>query len=112
MLKDHPDWLFVFGDNLLRIGLGGQAKECRYEPNAVGIATKKLPNNLPEAFFDDNDFDLFFNSNQEAFEMLLGYDGTVVWPANGIGTGLAKLPEKAQKLFNFIEELREQLENG
>ena len=47
-LKANPSVLYLFGDNLQRVGLGGQAKEMRGEPNAVGIATKKAPDNKPE----------------------------------------------------------------
>ena len=28
-IKENPDVLYLFGDNLLRKGLGGQAKEMR-----------------------------------------------------------------------------------
>jgi len=41
MLRAEPGTLWVFGDNLQRKGLGGQAKEMRGEPNAIGIPTKK-----------------------------------------------------------------------
>ena len=40
-VRNHPDFIFVFGDNLAKKGLGGQAREMRGEPNAVGIATKR-----------------------------------------------------------------------
>ncbi len=40
-IRAHPDWLFVFGDNMMRRGFGGQAAEARGEPNAIGIATKR-----------------------------------------------------------------------
>ncbi|KKL05458.1 hypothetical protein LCGC14_2605850, partial [marine sediment metagenome] len=43
MLRDEPDTLFVFGDNMQRRGLGGQAFAMRGEPNAVGIPTKIFP---------------------------------------------------------------------
>jgi hypothetical protein len=43
----------VFGDNGRRIGFGGQAKEMRGEPNAIGVATNWEPSNRPNAFFSD-----------------------------------------------------------
>ncbi len=55
MVREHPDRLFVFGDNLARVGYGGQAREMRDEPNAVGIPTKKLPTMTEGAFFSDAD---------------------------------------------------------
>jgi hypothetical protein len=44
---------YVFGDNGRRIGFGGQAKEMRGQPNAIGVATKWEPSNRPNAFFSD-----------------------------------------------------------
>ena len=57
LCQQHPDWLFIFGDNAVeRRGMGGQAV-VRYEPNSHGIATKKHPNNNPGSFFTDNEFE-------------------------------------------------------
>ena len=39
--RANPRAIYVFGDNLLRKGLGGQAKEMRGEPNTLGIVSKK-----------------------------------------------------------------------
>jgi hypothetical protein len=50
-LRANPTVLYVFGDNEARTGLGGQAKEMRGEPNAVGIATKASP----WVFWDETD---------------------------------------------------------
>ena len=50
-LRANPDVLYLFGDNVLRVGFGGQAKEIRGEPNAVGVRTKHRPNMHPDAFF-------------------------------------------------------------
>lgn len=41
-LQEHPNHIFVFGDNLLRIGTGGAAK-LRDMPNTYGFVTKKAP---------------------------------------------------------------------
>lgn len=43
MLRKEPEARFVFGDNAYRKGFGGQAKEMRGEPNALGVATKWYP---------------------------------------------------------------------
>lgn len=40
-LLDNQDKLYVFGDNMVRRGFGGQAREMRGEPNAVGIRCSK-----------------------------------------------------------------------
>jgi hypothetical protein len=48
--------IFLFGDNMQRTGLGGQAKEMRNEPNAFGVPTKWKPTMQDDAFFTDDDF--------------------------------------------------------
>ena len=55
-VKENPDVLYLFGDNLLRKGLGGQAKEMRGEPNTLGIVSKKYPSNNKDSFYTDDDF--------------------------------------------------------
>ena len=56
-LKNNPTVLYLFGDNRLRKGLGGQAREMRGEPNALGIRTKKVPNNHPLSFLSDDEYE-------------------------------------------------------
>lgn len=54
-LQGEPETLFVFGDNMMRKGLGGQAAAMRGEPNAVGIPTKELPSMANNAFLSEAD---------------------------------------------------------
>lgn len=97
--------LYVFGDNIARVGYGGQAGELRDEPNAVGVATKYSPSSyfgeepaqvLAQRRVIDEDMKPLFE------HVKLG--GVVVWPADGIGTGLASLPDKAPSTFEHIEQ--------
>ena len=113
MLKDSPNTLFVFGDNMVEQGFGGQAKEMRGEQNAVGIPTKNYPGIRPSDYFTDDDFavasakisnkfiDLFVHARQ---------GGKIVWLLDGIGTGLAQLKERAPKIWYFIEAQKAALE--
>jgi hypothetical protein len=39
-LRNNRDKFYVFGDNMQRIGYGGQARDMRGEPNAIGAVTK------------------------------------------------------------------------
>lgn len=113
MMQAEPDTLFVFGDNMARTGFGGQAKEMRGEPNAVGIPTKMLPDHIEEAFFRDQDFERAKVKIDDAFIVLFSHasnNGLIVWPIDGIGTGLAELPERAPKIWKYIEALRKSLE--
>jgi len=108
-IRENPDKLFLFGDNLQKRGLGGQAKEMRREPNAIGIPTKKKPSMSDRSFFTDDEFldnihhidvallEIWsikpdFNSNKD----------TVVIPKMGLGTGLAKLKEKAPLTYQYL----------
>ena len=57
-LQNNPDVLYVFGDNLVRKGRGGQAKEMRGHPNAVGVATKNTPGHGERHhYFSDGNFE-------------------------------------------------------
>lgn len=102
MLRASPETLFVFGDNLQRKGLGGQAAEMRGEPNAVGIPTKRHPGMLPWCFFDDGDLDAYLEARIHDLYRLIKHleaDGLVIIPADGLGTGRARLAQTAPKVW-------------
>ncbi len=105
-LQAHPDIVFVFGDNLMQVGRGGQAI-IRYEANAFGIPTKKKPSNYDDSFFNDDDFDTAKAAIDSAIENLLQLIENkalagVCFPSGGLGTGLAKLSERAPKVFVYL----------
>jgi hypothetical protein len=100
--------LYVYGDNLMGKGLGGQAKEMRGEPNAVGIPTKKKPSMLEGSFFCDDDLDEVAPLMSLRIERLtrhLEKGGIVVFPANGIGTQRAELAERAPMIHSYLSSL-------
>lgn len=113
MVRDEPKSLFVFGDNMARVGRGGQAKEMRGEPNAIGIPTKWRPTMYPGDLFKDGDFlpdvkreiDLSFGR----LFMHAATGGEIVWPVDGIGTGLAYLYASAPMIWEYIEAGRKAL---
>lgn len=85
----------------------------RGEPNAIGVATKWKPSMSPDSYFYDHQI--------EEVERILELDlipvwsqlslgKTVVWPEDGIGTGLSRLPEKAPRIWASLELARKQLE--
>lgn len=102
-VRANLDKIFIFGDNLAGQGFGGQAKEMRGEENAVGIPTKKAPDNKSQSFFSDQEFAENKRAIDEAFGKLPP-DKIVVLPKNGIGTGLARLEEKAPQTFAYLNE--------
>lgn len=112
MLKAEPSTLFVFGDNLARRGLGGQAREMRGEANAIGIPTKRKPSTEYGAYFDDGDVSAVKEAITTPFSRLADHikgGGKVVWPSAGIGTGLADLERRAPAVWALLERYRERL---
>lgn len=107
-LQANPDVLYLFGDNVERVGLGGQAKEMRHEPNAVGIVTKWRPDMKDSSFFSDDQFEIIRPIILNDFsrpKKHLSLGGTVIIPSDGLGTGLARLDEVAPRCFAYLNEL-------
>ena len=104
-LRNNPDVLYLFGDNEARRGRGGQASECRDEPNAVGVATKRLPSRTQNAYWADADFDrcaaIVDQDLGRAFSHVRR-GGIVVCPSDGLGTDRAELPDRAPRIFDHI----------
>ena len=105
--------LYVFGDNDTRKGLGGQAKEMRGEPNAIGVTTKKYPSNDESSFKLDAELEankkaITADINKVIAEWNTGKYTNVVVPQ--IGVGMAKLPTRAPKTFAFLQQELARLE--
>ena len=99
----NPNTIYVYGDNLLKRGKAGQAviRDC---PNAFGIPTKRLPATTKVSYFSDTQ-----DEKMVLIETLRILDINIngkdmVLPLHGIGTGLAKMPEKSPELFKFLTE--------
>ncbi len=112
-IQENRNTVFVFGDNMIRTGLGDQAAAMRGEPNAVGIPTKWSPSKHQGAYFTDDDFShvrpvVDYEIQKLRAALAAGRD--VVIPADSIGTGLAKLPERAPKIFEYIQSQLKTLE--
>jgi ribA/ribD-fused uncharacterized protein len=113
MLRAEPDTLFVFGDNMRRAGMGGQAAEMRGEPNAVGIPTKVAPSMAPDAFFTDADLPRALDAFAPAFARLeahLRAGGKIVVPEAGIGGGLAQLAQRAPRIHEALTRAMDALD--
>jgi len=116
MVRADPKTLFVFGDNIARTGLGGQAKAMRGEPNAIGVPTKWRPGRAERDYFTDDDAELFQVRDPiicafHAMENALISGRNVAIPADGLGTGLAELPRRAPRIHRAIEARITALEN-
>ena len=107
-VQANPNKIFVFGDNIMREGLGGQAKEMRGEPNVIGIVTKHSPDSNQESYFNDKDFDKlkkFIDADVNKIIEQIKLGKTIVFPKMGIGTGLAQLDMRAPKTFTYLKNL-------
>jgi hypothetical protein len=104
-LQQNPSVLYLFGDNDLRVGLGGQAREMRGEENAVGVRTKWAPDMAPSSFFTDASLDqikAMIDHDLRAPIQHLKQGGLVVIPADGLGTGLSQLPQRAPQVNAYL----------
>jgi hypothetical protein len=111
-LRNNRHQLYVFGDNVLGQGYGGQAKEMRGEINAIGVPTKWEPKMRPESFFRDNQINDVMVHMEEpllTIKSALQRGQTVVWPADGIGTGLSRWNEYAPQLAITFEQVLNEL---
>lgn len=97
--------IFVFGDNVLHKGYKGQAV-IRGLPNAYGFPTKWLPLTIPDAYFSDNDPEVWvlIRKHLLEIEMMLSKGKRVRWPRDGVGTGLAEWPTRAPRILADVNE--------
>lgn len=114
IVRANPYKVFLFGDNLQRFGLGGQAKQMRGEPNAVGVAVKRMPNVDTRSYFNDAELedncDIIANDILRAIDMAHALSGVIVIPVDGIGTGLAELDKRAPRTFDYLQTKLSELE--
>lgn len=104
MCRDNPEDIHVFGDNLCGSGCAGQAI-IRYEPNAFGIPTKRYPSTHIGAYFRDKDCERehVLKALRELY--VLGKSRTIVFPENGVGTGLARMKQYSPDIFKQMNEI-------
>lgn len=108
-LRQHPEINFVFGDNILQRGYGGQAKECRGMMNCYGVPTKRCPA-MDEgiSYFKDE----LFETYQHYIDLAIGKipRDKPIYVIPGIGTGLSKMKERAPLLYRYMIEKLNALE--
>lgn len=96
--------IFIYGDNDMQIGLGGQAV-IRNESNTLVIRTKKSSDIQNDAYYTDSEFEdnkkkILRDIKKISDELLFG--AIIVFSDSGYGTGLAKLKEKAPNTYKFL----------
>ncbi|MBA42706.1 MAG: hypothetical protein CMF62_01685 [Magnetococcales bacterium] len=99
--------LFIFGDNTIRVGSGGQAI-IRHCDNSFGIPTKTTPGYNDEAYFNDNNLreniKIFKEDINKLLKISRNYD-KIYFPLDGLGTGLSDLQNKAPKTLKALNFL-------
>lgn len=63
------------------------------------------------SYFTDADFDIFKAQVDEAIQRAVNSGKTIVIPADGIGTGKAELAKRAPKLFAYLQQKLDELQN-
>lgn len=103
-VKRNKNSIFVFGDNDIRSGFGGQAREMRGEPNAIGIRVKKSPSMDSSSFYTDDEYNININKIAEDLLRLnqVSQGKTIIFPEDGIGTGRAMLDQTAPMTFTYL----------
>jgi len=110
-LRSNPEKVYVFGDNLVKKGKGGQAI-IRDEPNAFGIPTKRLPSMSAQAFFGKNitEEKAAITAAIDELIALRRQGKTIVFPRDGLGSGRARIiqksPEVAAHLSSELKRFR------
>lgn len=104
LLRENPEDIYVFGDNLEGKGKGGQAI-VRDEPNAFGVPTKREPKRTVDAYFSDQDDEM--QAVLEALRELYrkSKTATLVFPADGLGTGLAQMEKRSPAVFEKMNKI-------
>lgn len=101
-LKANPEVCYIFGDNEQRFGLGGQAAEMRGEPNAIGVATLAAPGR----FWREDEVErqcLVLDDDLAKVMAALDAGRVVVFPLDGVGTGLAALERHSPTTFAHLQ---------
>ena len=97
-LVANPNLVYVFGDNVARYGYAGQAAACRNKHNSHGIATLWEPGK----YFDDRDYLKITAILVKDIDNLAERKANIVFPLDGIGTGLARMEEEAPACYDFM----------
>jgi len=104
LLWMNKEKIYVFGDNMARFGTLGQAV-IRDEHNAFGVATKRYPGRKEEHYFADRDDEFECVIRDLRLLYMLSKNHTIVFPVNGIGTGLAQMHKRSPYLWSKMNQI-------
>lgn len=98
--------IFVYGDNNLRYGKGGQAV-IRDLKNTIGIRTKKEPKKNLDSFYTDLEYEdniMRISEDIKKIVSLRESGHSIVFSDGGYGIGLAKLQIYAPRTLEFLNK--------
>lgn len=100
-------FLFAFEDDALRSTDAGLAAQCRGEPNAVGIRTRRGVGNDATATWRDDDLVRHQAMLDDDFAILVSWveaGGPVFLPKAGLGMLQPRLVDTAPRTFLFLQK--------
>lgn len=97
-LRNNPNHIFVFGDNLKRKGYGGAAT-LRDEPNTYGFITKKAPNNNDGSFYTPDEYKEKFDVELKRLIKEIEKNPDKIFLISKLGAGLANKYGIYQKII-------------
>lgn len=105
-LDNNPDSYFIFGDNLIREGMGGAAA-LRYHSHAIGFITKKYPDNKDNSFYKPEEYSSVFFEELKKLKTIIQKKPDKKFYISQLGGGLANKFYIWQKLIkhNLVREL-------
>lgn len=98
-LDKNPNAVFIFGDNLRRVGYGGAAA-LRDHPQTYGFITKKSPDNIDDSFFRPESYAIDFLVYAVELQLFIEKNIDKIFYISQLGGGLAnryKIWEKVIK---------------
>ena len=87
-LKEHPNEVFVFGDNVERKGKKGAAI-LRDEPNSYGFITKRYPSNFDKAFYKPSNYKEVYKEEIKWLIKEITNNPNKIYLISQVGAGLA-----------------------
>jgi hypothetical protein len=87
-LDENPNAVFIFGDNLRRVGYGGAAA-LRDHPQTYGFVTKKNPDNMDESFYRPESYAVNFLVYMVELQLFIEKNIDKTFYISQLGGGLA-----------------------
>jgi len=98
-LQEHPNVIFIFGDNVVRKGKKGGAA-FRDEPNSYGFITKRYPSYNDDAFYEPDGYKEVYKKEIRKLIDNIAKNPDKIYLISKVGSGLAN----RYKIFEEVIE--------